>query len=58
MFSREARDHRIGSKLARKILDTKSEIARDNRLPRLGGFVGLLHWITPTKKTKGIHIDF
>jgi len=51
MFSRDAKDHRIGSKLARKILDSKSEIERDSRLPRLGGFVGLFHWIFPTKKT-------
>lgn len=59
IFSREARDRHIGSKLARKFLDTKSEIEKDERLPRLGGFIGLLHWIIPTKKTtQEIQIDY
>jgi hypothetical protein len=40
-------------------LDTKSEIEKDERLPRLGGFIGLLHWIIPTKKTtQEIQIDY
>jgi hypothetical protein len=58
MFSHEAKDHRIGSKLARKFLDTKTEIEYNDRLPSLGGFIGLLHWITPARRTSEILIDY